>query len=92
MGQMLVQLRSSLAQYAESDEVAAILKQMLQVRPRSCPPDYLTPPPIILPAPCPGRGVSFPATVGCAPHKPPASPKAAASPPHTPSAAHIIDS
>jgi hypothetical protein len=30
MGQMLAQLRTSLAQYAESDEVAAILKQMLQ--------------------------------------------------------------
>jgi hypothetical protein len=31
MGQMLNQLKSSLAQFAESDEVAAILKQMLQV-------------------------------------------------------------
>jgi len=30
MGQMLQQLKSSLAQFAESDEVAAILKQMLQ--------------------------------------------------------------
>jgi len=30
MGQMLHQLRSSLAQFAESEEVAMILKQMLQ--------------------------------------------------------------
>jgi hypothetical protein len=31
MGQMLHQLKSSLAEFAESDEVAKILKQMLQV-------------------------------------------------------------
>ena len=32
MGTMLHQLKSSLAEFAESDEVAMILKQMLQVR------------------------------------------------------------
>ena len=32
MGQMLKQLKGSLAEFAESDEVAVILKQMLQVR------------------------------------------------------------
>jgi hypothetical protein len=38
MGSMLHQLKSSLAQYAESDEVAMILMQMLQVGPlRSAP-------------------------------------------------------
>ena len=36
MGQMLHQLKSSLAEFAESDEVAKILKQMLQV-PTSAP-------------------------------------------------------
>ena len=35
MGQMLHQLKSSLAEFAESDEVAAILMQMLQVRARA---------------------------------------------------------
>ena len=44
MGTMLHQLKSSLAEFAESDEVAVILKQMLQVVPPSPPsPHIITP-------------------------------------------------
>jgi hypothetical protein len=54
MGQMLHQLRSSLAQFAESEEVAAILKQMLQVRlpPAPCAPRARAPVSVYMPCVC----------------------------------------